>query len=357
VKALVLTGGGALGAYEAGVICGLAEAGQKFDLVCGTSIGAINAAFFAQDKWLELESLWRSISGKNIIKLSDSAQHIADFVSALEDFLKLPKIVWPFHIPSLLGKYRAIGPMAELRTMLGVLDRSAIATLLQPQLSFDGLTRSLVITGTNATLQTSESFYAFVAQPEGVPVNQLQENFLRNATLARPLTAENFLIAVEASGSIPFAFSPMTENLGTPNTYMYVDGGVANNTPIGVAVAAGATDVTAIFLNPRNPQPTPQNISDVLVLGLACYGVMQQKILDDDIKLALITNKALAGKDDAQRQSLELGGKLEVSLRQVRPASPLGLSVLGFSDQDGINAAFDLGKEDSRNVQTLWEAN
>jgi|GEM_PF-6126943 len=45
MKALVLSGGGARGAYEAGLVCGLANAGERFDLVCGTSIGAINASF------------------------------------------------------------------------------------------------------------------------------------------------------------------------------------------------------------------------------------------------------------------------------------------------------------------------
>jgi len=43
-RALILSGGGARGAYQAGVLGFLAEAGWMPDLVCGTSIGAINAA-------------------------------------------------------------------------------------------------------------------------------------------------------------------------------------------------------------------------------------------------------------------------------------------------------------------------
>src|SRR4029077_15098913 len=45
--ALVLQGGGALGAYQAGVYEGLAEAGIHPDWVAGMSIGAINAAIIA----------------------------------------------------------------------------------------------------------------------------------------------------------------------------------------------------------------------------------------------------------------------------------------------------------------------
>ena len=41
---LVLQGGGALGAYQAGVYQALHEAGIEPDWVIGTSIGAINAA-------------------------------------------------------------------------------------------------------------------------------------------------------------------------------------------------------------------------------------------------------------------------------------------------------------------------
>ena len=44
---LVLQGGGALGAYQAGVYEGLIEAGFSPDWVTGVSIGGINAALIA----------------------------------------------------------------------------------------------------------------------------------------------------------------------------------------------------------------------------------------------------------------------------------------------------------------------
>lgn len=49
-KVLVLQGGGALGAYQAGVYQGLSEAGIEPDWIVGTSIGAINAALIAGNK-------------------------------------------------------------------------------------------------------------------------------------------------------------------------------------------------------------------------------------------------------------------------------------------------------------------
>jgi hypothetical protein len=60
--ALVLTGTGADGAYHAGVLRALNEAGIKVDLVCGRGIGAVGAMFAAVDggsRLWEEKGLWR----------------------------------------------------------------------------------------------------------------------------------------------------------------------------------------------------------------------------------------------------------------------------------------------------------
>jgi len=49
-EVLVLQGGGALGAYQAGAYDALAEAGHFPSWVAGTSIGAINAAIIAGNR-------------------------------------------------------------------------------------------------------------------------------------------------------------------------------------------------------------------------------------------------------------------------------------------------------------------
>ena len=62
---LVLQGGGALGAYQAGVYQGLSEAGIEPDWVIGTSIGAINAAIIAgnrpADRLDRLTEFWERV--------------------------------------------------------------------------------------------------------------------------------------------------------------------------------------------------------------------------------------------------------------------------------------------------------
>ena len=60
--ALVLTGTGADGAYHAGVLRALHEAGIKIDLVCGRGIGAVGAMLIAVDgasRLWDQKGLWR----------------------------------------------------------------------------------------------------------------------------------------------------------------------------------------------------------------------------------------------------------------------------------------------------------
>ena len=62
--AFVLGGGGALGAVEVGMLAALLERDVRPELVLGTSVGAINGAFLAQDPGPDvverLTGLWRS---------------------------------------------------------------------------------------------------------------------------------------------------------------------------------------------------------------------------------------------------------------------------------------------------------
>jgi len=68
--ALVLQGGGALGAYQAGVYQALHEAEIEPDWVSGVSIGAINAAIIAgnppQERLDRLREFWEMITGRKI---------------------------------------------------------------------------------------------------------------------------------------------------------------------------------------------------------------------------------------------------------------------------------------------------
>ncbi|ADL52180.1 patatin-like phospholipase family protein [Clostridium cellulovorans] len=68
---LVFGGGGAKGAYEIGVWKAIKEMNLKIDLVVGTSIGAINGAFFAQNDFNLALDLWTNITAEKIITFSE----------------------------------------------------------------------------------------------------------------------------------------------------------------------------------------------------------------------------------------------------------------------------------------------
>lgn len=67
-RALVLGGGGSRGAYEIGVWKALRELGITFDIVTGTSIGALNGYFFVTGEYEEAVQLWENVTVDDVMK-------------------------------------------------------------------------------------------------------------------------------------------------------------------------------------------------------------------------------------------------------------------------------------------------
>lgn len=74
--AIVLSGGGSLGAVQAGMLLALDEAGIVPDLVVGTSVGALNAAYVARRPWPGategLDRVWTGLTRQDVFPLSVS---------------------------------------------------------------------------------------------------------------------------------------------------------------------------------------------------------------------------------------------------------------------------------------------
>jgi len=315
--AIVLSGGGARGAFEAGALRSLSKH-KTFDIVCGTSIGAINAAFAAQLAFEELEQLWATISNQKIVRFIDTVNRLDVFVNDVEGLRGKPfAALGNFH---LVNDWFKIGSKKALLALRGLMDPDPIRSLLEPVLSINALKSTLIISATNLTNGTSDSFYSFV--------NASNEDVQRFIEFRRPepnydLKQVNYVDVVRASAAIPGAFEPVRMNLGDPGViHDHVDGGVANNTPINLALAAGATDVTVVFLDPVGTTLPTLPTTNLFQIGLASLAVMQQKILESDMRLA--------------RQ----GG---AKITELRPLKPIGLSVLEFGNADGIRAAFQDG--------------
>ena len=66
-RALVLAGGGSRGAYQIGVWKALRELGIDFDIVTGSSVGALNGALMVQGDYEAGLKLWENISSKDVM--------------------------------------------------------------------------------------------------------------------------------------------------------------------------------------------------------------------------------------------------------------------------------------------------
>lgn len=70
MRALVLAGGGMRGAYTAGVVEALAEMGERFDAVYGTSSGGATAAWFAAGQLEDFRDSWRYAKDPEIMNFT-----------------------------------------------------------------------------------------------------------------------------------------------------------------------------------------------------------------------------------------------------------------------------------------------
>jgi len=70
--ALILSGGGAKGAYEVGVAATFVGSGAPLRLVAGSSAGALTAAMIADGRVDRLETLWRTISHEQVYAVRPS---------------------------------------------------------------------------------------------------------------------------------------------------------------------------------------------------------------------------------------------------------------------------------------------
>ena len=124
-RALVLSGGGARGAFQAGVVEGLvADQGTDFDILFGVSTGALNAAFLAQastgadpvgnlaQRSHELRALWRSFTGNSSIytRRFGSYAGLAIGANSLYDNAPLKRVIADnLDIAALRGSGRVFG--------------------------------------------------------------------------------------------------------------------------------------------------------------------------------------------------------------------------------------------------------
>ena len=179
----VLAGGGSFGAVQVGMLRALVEHGVAADAVIGSSVGAINGAWFAGNPGAggvaRLESIWRGLRRSDIFPLT----------------------------------WRAVTGLLGRRDF--VVDPAALRALLRQHLPYAEF------------------------RDAAVPLHVVATDLLGGGTVR--LSEGPVVEAIMASCAIPAAFPPVRVG----ERYL-IDGAVASNTPISVAVECGAERVIVL---------------------------------------------------------------------------------------------------------------
>jgi NTE family protein len=236
---LILTGGGARAAYQVGVLQAISqilwEAGwpparNPFDIICGTSAGAINATALAcrADNFGEgvqtLLDVWENFEVAQVYR--------ADSLGVLRSgarWLSLLSFGW------LLRKWRAAPPASLLDNtpLVGLLHRMLDLPRLDAALS-DGLLHALAVTASSYTVGNHITFYQTAS--EIAPWVRMQR-----IALADQIGVEHLL----ASSAIPFIFPAVPMYVGGHLEYCG-DGSMRQLAPISPAIHLGASKVLVV---------------------------------------------------------------------------------------------------------------
>ena len=296
-RALVLSGGGARGAYEAGVLRYILRvlpdslpAPPRFDIICGASVGAINAAWLAatindpRRSANQLDYLWRSLVFSEVVKFSYREVWRIFRRSLLEDRLTLPRR--PSNSNSREG---------------GFLKTSFFDNFLRQQIPFATISENLAAGYFEAVSVTATDIItgrttAFVQSKSPLPP---WTRDARRIAVAGPITLEKVL----GSAAIPLLFPSVKID-----NHWYSDGGLRQNTPISPALRLGADRVLVVALKSRSfeeriaplPETTPHEAhpNQAFILGKVLDALLLDP-LDYDLSVLERLNAILEYGEEA----------------------------------------------------------
>ena len=237
---LVLSGGGARGAYEAGIIRYIRDelpprvrAHARMEIICGTSVGAINGAFMAANahqpelQGRALSAVWERLRIEGVYKVG------------WRELSRLPRF--------LMGS-RGRGQLDDLvgpGRLGGILNTAPLEQLIRRGLRWGNIARNLetgdlFAVAVSATHLSSGKTHTFVQRAGGgLPPWSTDPQVEARAVTIGPQHPM-------ASAAIPWIF-PAVEIDGDA----YCDGGLKLNTPISPALRLGADRLLVIGLSPE----------------------------------------------------------------------------------------------------------
>jgi predicted acylesterase/phospholipase RssA len=310
-RALVLSGGGAKGAFTAGAVKYLmVELGLHFDLVVGTSTGALIAPLVATRDVANLIHFYENVEDRDILK--DRPDLLAFlFSDALNDSKPLERLIHTF-----FGNRRRYERLIRSSTEIFV---------------------------TVVNMQTGEIEYG----------NQHRDS--------KPALLKKIL----ASACVPVMMPPV--KIGTDQ---YVDGGVKEIAPLSKAIDEGATHIVSVILSPDalHREPVRKEFTGSMEILKRTLALLTDEIVDNDLKIATVYSEAIRylnqikahakkelGLTGPQMRKLFRGlenpfeGKRIVGITTIRPDEELMESSLSF-DPDQMREMVDKGYKKAKAV-------
>ncbi len=235
VRALILSGGGARGAYEAGILHYIRTMlppklrAVNLDVLCGSSVGAINASYLAsmahdipRQGW-EIRQVWENLRSENIYRRDSGA-------------------FWNFLSKSGMGVFLNFFLNKKTSHFAGFLDTSPFLPYIEkiipwnmiPKNIQSGFVKAVSIVATNIFTGRMELFI------EKAPEVEYTGDYIHHFTNVQPIHAK-------ASAAIPLIF-PTVQIDGVS----YSDGGLRLNTPLSPAIQLGADSLLVIGLHHRS---------------------------------------------------------------------------------------------------------
>ena len=236
-RAIVLSGGGARGAYEAGVLRFILDELPKrtgiepdFEIVCGTSVGAIHSCFLAA-------TADEDRRGERLVEIWDNMRVHEIFNFTTRDFLKLPR-----RMAGVKNVAKLLRDGQRPDRLYGLLDTEPLERLVLQSIPWRGIRRNIrsgrIDTVCVAATQIATGravVFCDSHRPELPPWANVANVRMQRIRLS-PLHAL-------ASAAIPLLFPSVRVG-----SRYYVDGGLRLNTPLAPAVRLGADKILVIGL-------------------------------------------------------------------------------------------------------------
>ncbi len=259
-RALVISGGGAKGAFAAGAIKYIMiELGLNFDIVVGTSTGALIAPLVASKDISNLVHFYENVEKQDILKNRPDIFAFL-FSDSLNDTKPLKRLIENFFGDKL--RYRRL---IESPTELFV---------------------------TVVNMQTGAIDYG----------NQHRDS--KSILLKKIL----------ASASIPVLMPPVKIA-----RHQYIDGGVKEIAPLSKAIIEGATSIISIILSPaqENRKPVKREFKNAMDILKRTIELLTDEILDNDLKIANLYSEAIGYIDRIKKNAKDILGLKDSEIKRL----------------------------------------